>query len=279
VVDDEDSAVGAPETHANPHEAVWRGILLGTDPGYRRQRRFFKHLPGMPRCKMCAIPFGGPTRPLVRAFGRGPWEKNPHYCAFCFNVLTTVHGGAEIDCTLLFADVRGSTSLAEGMTPQAFQALMTHFYAVAGRELVQHDAVVDKFVGDEVVAIFIPALAGAHHAGRAIEAARALLRATGTGGGRTPWLPLGAGIHTGAAYVGAVGDGQQTQFTAMGDVVNVAARLASSARAGEILVSDAAAAAATLDVARHEHRRLELKGKSLPTNVVVISESGARPDR
>lgn len=78
---------------------------------------------------------------------------------------------------------------------------------MAAEVLVQHDAVVDKFVGDDVVAIFIPALAGSRHAERAIGAARALLKATGTDHGRTPWLPLGVGIHTGAAYVGAVGDG------------------------------------------------------------------------
>jgi adenylate cyclase len=207
----------------------------------------------------------------MRVIGRGPWTKNPNYCGICFNVLQTMHGGAEIECTLLFADVRGSTALAEQMSPRDFNAVMTRFYTAAAKELVERDGIVDKFVGDEVVAIFIPALAGEKHAQRAIEAARVLLRVTGNEPGIAPWLPVGAGIHSGMAYVGAVGEGQHTEFSALGDVVNVAARLASAASAGEIFVSTAAAAAATLDISQLEHRSLGLRGKSTATDIVVLS--------
>jgi adenylate cyclase len=254
----------------NPNEAVWRGVLLGTDPGYRRSRRIFRRVPGAPRCKMCAVPFGGLGGPFMRAIGRGPWDKNPHYCGICFNILQNVHGGAEIECTLLFADVRGSTTLAEQMSPRDFHRLMTRFYTAAAKELVAHDGIVDKFVGDEVVAIFIPALTGEKHAQRALDAARVLLAVTGNEAGKPPWLPLGAGVHTGTAYVGAVGEGQHTEFSALGDVVNVAARLASAASAGEILVSDATAAAAAIDLSGLEQRSLALRGKSTPTGVVVM---------
>jgi len=219
---------------------------------------------------MCAVPFGGIGAPLMRAMGRGPWEKNPHYCGICFNILQSVHGGAEIECTLLFADVRGSTSLAEGMAAREFHALMSRFYAAAARVLVEHDAIVDKFVGDEVVAIFIPALTGEKHARRAVDAGRALLRATGNRPGEGAWLPLGAGIHTGTAYVGAVGEGQHTEFSALGDVVNVAARLASAAAAGEILASDVSAAAGLVDVTGLVRRNLTLRGKAAPVGVVVL---------
>jgi adenylate cyclase len=119
---------------------------------------------------------------------------------------------------------------------------------------------VDKFVGDQIVALFIPGFAGGDHSEDAIAAARELLTETGHGDGE-PWIPIGAGVHTGIAYVGTVGEGDAFDFTALGDSVNTAARLASSAGPGEILVSSAAAKAAKLDTAALEARTLELRGR------------------
>ena len=116
----------------------------------------------------------------------------------------------------------------------------------------------------------MPAVAGEQHAQRAVDAAQALLRATGHTDAGGPWLPVGAGVHTGTAFVGSVGETIQAEITALGDVVNTAARLASSAAGGEVLVTEAAAAAAGLDASALEHRQLELKGKSLATDVIVI---------
>ena len=92
------------------------------------------------------------------------------------------------------------------MGPAAFRALLDRFYREATNVLVAHDAVLDKFVGDEVVALFLPVLNGHDHASDAIDAARELLRATGHGSAAGPWIPLGAGVHTGLAYVGSIGD-------------------------------------------------------------------------
>jgi adenylate cyclase len=261
---------------------LWRAILMGTDPVYARTRRFMQRVPGHPRCKMCAAPFGGLGAPLMRIMGRRRWSKNPKYCGSCFRLLQEQHGGAEIECSLLFADVRGSTTMAEGITPAAFSRSMARFYETAAAVLVERDAIVDKFVGDEVMALFIPAVAGEQHARRAVEAAQALLRATGHADAGGPWLPVGAGVHTGNAFVGSVGDTLQAEITALGDVVNTAARLASSAAGGEVLVTDAAATEAGLDVSDLEHRQLELKGKSLPTDVIVIQvgrEAGSQEAR
>jgi adenylate cyclase len=257
-----------PET-----EALWRGILLGTDARYRDSYELLRRLPGSPRCYMCSAPFKGAGSIVARRMGRRPWAKNPHYCEMCFVVLENQHGGAEIDCTLLFADVRGSTALAETMRPQAFRTLLNRFYETAAAVLYEHDAMLDKFVGDEVVAIFIPALSGDRHAARAVAAANALLVATGHDDPGGPWLPIGAGIQTGVAYVGAVGDGPSTVLTALGDTVNVAARLASAAGAGEIVVSEDVARAADLGMDAGERRSLDLKGKSMRVPVVVL---GAR---
>jgi adenylate cyclase len=258
-------------TASDQTAAIWRAILTGTDDRYAKTRRLLRRVPSAPRCKMCAAPFGGLGAPIMRVVGRAPWEKNHHYCGVCFTVLQNLKGGAEIECSLLFADVRGSTRLAEQMSPSKFRQLMARFYELAAGVLVERDAIVDKFVGDEVVAIFIPALAGDAHAGRAIASAQALLDATGNTGGGQPWLPLGAGVHTGIAFVGSVGQGVAADLTALGDVVNVAARLASAAAAGEILCTTAAARAAVLPTEKLELRRLNLRGKSEATEVVVVS--------
>ncbi|HYN69260.1 MAG TPA: adenylate/guanylate cyclase domain-containing protein [Candidatus Eisenbacteria bacterium] len=258
-------------------ETYWRRSLDGTDPRFGRFRAFFKRIPSGPRCKTCASPFSGPGGRVMRLIGKSPWEKNPHFCKACYQGLQKNFGGAEIELSMLFADVRGSTGLAEGMSPTEFSALLNRFYRVAVDVLIDADAVIDKFVGDEVVALFIPGLAGPHHARRAIEAGGAILRATGHGAG-TPWLPIGVAVHTGRAYVGAVGaEGQMTDFTALGDAVNAAARLASLAGAGETLVSEAAARAAELDTTALAGRVVELRGRSEPMTTYAIPAPAAGP--
>lgn len=236
----------------------------------RQARRVFKRIPAEPRCKVCAAPFAGIGAPLMRVIGKRPSQQSPKMCDSCFKFLTTHHGGAEIEISLLFADVRGSTALAEQMPSGQFHDLMNRFYATAARVVFDHDGGVDKFIGDELVAMFFPLLTGERHAARAIEAALALLRATGHEDAGGPWLPIGAGVHTGLAWVGAVGEGPRTELTALGDTVNIAARLATTARRGEVLVTIEAVAAAGIDP-HLERRTLELKGKEAVTVVVAFN--------
>jgi adenylate cyclase len=148
---------------------------------------------------------------------------------------------------------------------------MGRFYDTATSVLVEQDAYVDKFVGDEVIGIFVPAMATEAHAQHAIDAARLLLQQTGHGDPEGPWVPVGIGVNTGLAYVGSVGEGHDTELTAMGDAVNTTARLASEAAAGEILVTVSATDAAQLAADGLEHRSLQLKGKTDATEVVVLS--------
>jgi adenylate cyclase len=86
------------------------------------------------------------------------------------------------------------------------------------------------------------------------------MRETGNDGD-DPWIPLGAGVHTGTSYVGTVGEGDAMDFTAVGDTMNITARLMAAAGPGEIVISRAAVAAAGLDTTRLEHRSLELRGR------------------
>jgi adenylate cyclase len=246
----------------------WRAILMGTYWQFRAGRRLLRHLPHEPRCKLCAAPFQGLGAPFMRVIGKGPWPKNPTYCGSCFKTLANNHGGAEIPCSLLFADVRGSTQMAESMRPSDFRTLMDRFFRAASTVLVEHDAIIDKFVGDEVVALFIPALAGERHAARAIDAGRALLAATERE--HEPSLPIGVGVHTGVAFVGSIGVDANVDLTAMGDPVNVTARLASAAGPDEALVTLEAAQAGGLDTSSLEQRDLTLKGKSGQVGAFVL---------
>ena len=176
--------------------------------------------------------------------------------------------GERRQATVVFSDLTGYTALTERLDPEEISEIMSRVKREAATLVEQHGGTVNQFVGDEVIGIFVPSMAGATHAGRAVAAAAALLRATGHGDAGGPWVPVGAGVGTGIAYVGSIGEGPDTELTAMGDIVNTTARLASAAGAGEILVTAAAAAAAGLP-AGLERRSLELKGKSGPTEVVV----------
>jgi adenylate cyclase len=220
---------------------------------------------------MCAAPFSGVGGLVMPLFGHARWAKNPKYCTGCFRVLRASHGGAEIECSLLFADVRGSTTLAEQMSPSDFTRLMGRFFDTATSVLIDEGAMVDKFVGDEVIGLFIPAMATESHAEHAVNAARRLLHETGHGRPEVPWLPIGIGVNTAVAHVGSVGRGMDTEMTAMGDAVNTTARLSSVAAAGEILVPIEAAAKAHMLPDGLERRSLELKGKTTPTEVLVLT--------
>jgi adenylate cyclase len=247
----------------------WEKYLSNPDTMQAVGRRFFSRIPASPRCQLCAAPFAGGGGRLMRAVGKRPSDGNPNMCNSCQKIMLKHHGGAEVEGTMFFADIRGSTALAERLSTGEFHALIDRFYTTASETVFAHNGIIDKFVGDEVVAAFAPVL-GQKHVARAVEAADHLLRATGHADSLGPWVPLGAGVHTGRVWFGATGEGSRTELTMLGDVVNTTARLASAAGAGEILVSAEAAEAAGLDptLAR---RKLQLKGKELDFEVVVLN--------
>jgi adenylate cyclase len=255
-------------------EARWRAILTAQRPNAHavaRRRRLYGLLPSTARCKVCHRPFGT----LWHWLGIHPSNKNPRFCDVCIKLCDPANeGGAEVEISMLFADARGSTRLAEQMSAAEFSRLMNRFYRVATEVLIRTDAYIDKFVGDEVIGLYVPWFTGPdqNHARAAINAAQELLRVTGHGDRQGPWLPIGVGVHTGPAFVGTVKGAEDTanDVTALGDNVNITARLASNAGAGEALISEAAYVAAGLDPGNLEPRELELKGKRLPVSVRVF---------
>jgi len=241
-------------------DEMWKQMLTGDYPRLHSMRRMWGALPTGPRCKLCNAPFRGPGGVFMRAIGYGPSKLNRRLCKWCLRAVDKHPGGAEVEISVLFADVRGSTGIAERMPPEEFSKLLARFYGAAAEVIDDHDGIVDKFVGDAAVALFIPGFAGAGHAAAAIEAARDLIEQTGSDG-PSPWIPVGVGVHTGPSFVGSVGEGDARDFTALGDTVNAAARMSALAGPGEILISADSAAAAALDTSGLEQTTLELRGR------------------
>lgn len=253
-------------------EEFWRDFMTHPDSLMTVGRHLFRRLPSDPRCQLCAAPFSGLGGRAMQVIGKRPSTGNPNVCNSCEDVLIKYHGGAEVEGTMLFADIRGSTALGEQMSPTEFRALLDRFYGVASKAVYAHGGIVDKFVGDELVAAFPPML-GADHVARAVAAAREVLEDTGHGDSDGPWAPVGAGVHVGRVWFGTVGEGIHVEITVVGDAVNTTARLAAAAQAGEVLVSADAAAAAGLDPGL-PRRSLELKGKEHATEVVSLRVGG-----
>lgn len=226
-----------------------------------------RRLPGEPRCRLCHAPYGGVGGRIMRRVGFGPSRKNPTLCNTCFEKAPM--GGVEMEIGVLFADVRGFTSLAEDMAPNDVAELLNRFYASAARILAK-SAIIDKLVGDEVMALYLPLLAGEGWETYMLRDASELLRAVGFGSSAEPWLRLGIGLDVGRAFVGNVGAGDVKDFTALGDVVNTAARLQSSAQAGQIVMSERLFTRLSSDETSASSRNLGLEGKREAEPVRVI---------
>lgn len=244
-------------------------------PGWRA---FARRIPSDPRCQVCYYPFGGLGGKLARSFLRlEPSKMNPYLCNTCERFADAHPGGVELEVSLLFADIRGSTQLAETMDPYEFSQLIDRFYQVTTNIIYEHGGMVEKLVGDEITAFFPPAMAKDHnHSRAAVKAGQAILKATGHDRADGPWVPVGVGIHTGEAFVGAVGEpGKNINIAVLGDNVNIASRLTGQAKAGEIVVSDDTCQIAGLDPSGLESRNLNLKGKEAAIDVWVYKSAVA----
>jgi adenylate cyclase len=262
-------------------ERVWHlWLTTGEMPKYvhrpwfssNRLKPLFRQMPAEPRCTICYYPFDGMGGTIMRtAFNIKPSKLNPNLCNLCEQFAHEFKGGTEIELTMLFADVRGSTGLAERMNPTEFSRLINRFYKVTTRVLFQHNALVEKMIGDAVTGFFTPGFSKSGHAKSAVVAAREIMRATEQLPNTDPWIPIGIGVHTGEAYVGAVdSEAGEADIVVLGDTANTGARFASAAKAGEILISQATAQQAELDTKELEMRHLELKGRSEPMDVWVL---------
>jgi adenylate cyclase len=243
----------------DPNE-YWRRLLSGEVRGLSPEQRLFRALPSPPRCKLCHAPFEGPFAPILGAIGFRRWALNQQICKFCISGIAKQRGGAEIPVSLLYADVRGSTDLAETMAPAEFRSALSPFFTTVAKAVDRESGVIDHIVGDGVMAMWIPGFVGDDHPRRAVAAGR---RAAAELIANTRFS-AGVGVHSGVAYVGVVGEPGSLDFTVVGDTANTAARLGSAGSRGELVLSADIVSAAGVDTAELERRVLDLKGKAEP---------------
>jgi adenylate cyclase len=253
----------APPSSTLTSSTLWDTVLTDGHASLVRARRAFRYLPSAPRCKLCNNPFGGPVGRLFAAAGFRRSRKNPNLCERCCDALP--RGGAEVDVAVLFADVRGSTALGDRSAATDFAALLNRFYGAATQTLLRHDAVIDKLIGDEVMAFFVRGISGPRYRQRAVEAGVDLLKAVGYGTAYGPWLSVGIAVNAGVAFVGNVG-GAVVDFTALGSPVNVAARMQQHAAGGELLVASGVADGLMTDM---RQRTLGIRGCDEPIDAFV----------
>ena len=231
--------------------------------------RLFFALPGSPRCSACGAPFAGPGRLIAGPLGHRPSRKNPTLCATCVEL--SPPGGLTMLAGILFADIRGFTATFDGGNPEQASTVLRRFYRCA-EDVLFPDAVIDKLIGDEVMALYLPEfkpnLAG-HVSAVMLDHARGLLRAVGYGSGGPPFVELGIGLDLAEAFVGNIGQRALFDFTAVGDVVNTAARLQAQAAGGEIVISERVANGLPAPVGTRV--QLTLKGKREPQTAYRVS--------
>ncbi|MCL4515608.1 MAG: CHASE2 domain-containing protein, partial [Firmicutes bacterium] len=187
--------------------------------------------------------------------------------------------GQKRQVTILFADIRGFTGYAEKAEPTEVVALLNRYLDRMTSAVLANRGCLDKFIGDAVMAVFGAPVPGGDHAREALKAALDMregirrLREELASEGRMP-LEIGIGIHTGEAVVGNVGSQARTEYTTIGDAVNVAARLEGQAGPGQILVSESTRrslpAVFAAGLAFEPLGPVAIKGKTLPVEVYAL---------
>ena len=157
-------------------------------------------------------------------------------------------GGVNQKITVLFADIRGFTSMSERENPERVVRLLNRYFTEMSEIIFAHGGTLDKYIGDGLMALFGAPTATPDDASNAVKAAVAMQRKVNTLNGELVadgLLPVtvGIGLHTGEAVVGYIGSEKRSEYTAIGDTVNLAARLEAIAKGGQILLSEATAAA------------------------------------
>jgi class 3 adenylate cyclase len=186
--------------------------------------------------------------------------------------------GEEIVTTVMFADIRSFTALSERMAPRDLVTFLNEYFSFVVRPIAAERGVVNKFIGDSVMAVFSPVFGVANHAEAAVRAAlgmRAALAAFNAEG-RWETIRQGVGIHSGVLVAGTVGAEERREYTVIGDTVNVASRIESQTKVAEtdILVSGATVDLVDPMLQRNfglrETAPVIMRGKSTPTRLFLV---------
>ncbi|EDM75106.1 putative adenylate cyclase [Plesiocystis pacifica SIR-1] len=186
--------------------------------------------------------------------------------------LTLDQAGAEREVTMLFADIRGFTSMSERHTPQEMVETLNSYFEFMVDVLFKHGGTLDKYVGDEIIGLFGAPVEIPEAPVLAVRCALDMLKALDEfnrvriAAGQEP-VYIGIGINTGPVIAGAIGSSQTLQYTVIGDAVNVAARLCSVAKASEIIISPSTMRAAAPHIVAEQREPVQVKGKGEPIQI------------
>ncbi|HUF92948.1 MAG TPA: adenylate/guanylate cyclase domain-containing protein [Candidatus Limnocylindria bacterium] len=183
--------------------------------------------------------------------------------------------GERRDVTVLFCDIRGFTTTSEKLTPEEVVTLLNTFYNLMIDTIFKEDGTLDKFLGDGVMAVFGAPIYHQDHSLRAIRTALAMQAGIRELSGRRaiegkPPIAVGIGINAGDAVAGTVGTEARMEYTVIGDSVNLAARLESNSKAGQILISEQTYRKVQAAVQARSLGRIKVKGKEEEIGVYEV---------
>jgi adenylate cyclase len=237
-------------------------------------------------CKGCwqqmrlPVPLRGPASIPFRIFGIRPSRMNPNTCTICELMFVRVMKARNItvDVSVLFVDLRGYTMLSQSLPAAAVSSLLDVFYDECAAAIWEFDGLLNKTVGDAIMAIFNFPIRHHDHPERAVLAAREIQRRCGSrpelrvaegAGPNVSEIGVGVGIDSGEVAFGEFGRSHR-DLTAIGTVVNTAARAQSAAEAGQILVTRAVYDRALRQTVEKQGRAFHLKGFEKPVELYAI---------
>jgi len=225
-------------------------------------------------------------RKVERIFGQYIDPRVARQLAATRSVDELISRGERRDLTVMFMDIRGFTSMSESMRADDVLAVIQDYLDEMSKLILKWDGLIDKYVGDEVMALWNVPLAQADHPLLAIRCAYELIRNAPAVEAKLaarglPPIAWGVGINSGPAVVGNIGSQDRLQYTALGDTVNTAARFCGAARAFDVLIGYATYQACADYIAVDELPGMQLKGKSAETfrvfKVTAIREQKGSP--
>ena len=225
------------------------------------------------------IPIRGPLSIPFKLLGIKISRMNPNLCTICETMFTKVKRKKQIiiPATIFFADLRGYTKLSQGTASEDVVGMLHKFYDECAAAVWERDGIVNKFIGDAVLAIFNFPIMRDDHVRQAVIAATELQRKCSEkkklmvidGYDKAYAVGVGVGIHTGLASVGEVGTAYK-DFTIIGPVVNLASRIQGAAKPGEILVTEEVYRQVEDLFPASEGRTYQLKGIETPVKAYTL---------
>nr|MDQ3041335.1 GAF domain-containing protein [Acidobacteriota bacterium] len=184
-------------------------------------------------------------------------------------------GGVNQTVTILFADIRGFTAFSEKESPEKVVGLLNRYFSQMSEIIFAHGGTLDKYIGDGLMAIFGAPNATPEDAKNALKTAVTMQRRLATlnkelEAENLVHVNVGIGLHTGIATIGYIGSDRRSEYTAIGDTVNLASRLESNALGGQILVSDATAQAGGDSFTFTPHKSLAVKNRLQPVSLFEV---------